>query len=201
VAFVPYARPSGLSHDEYTRRARQKFEQIGLELRGIHEHEDPAEAIKSASAIFIGGGNTFLLLGDMYENGIVQAVRDAVESGVSYMGTSAGSNVAGMTIGTTNDMPIVYPPSFDALSLVPFNINPHYIDPNPDSKHMGESRETRINEFHVLNDQPVVGLREGAWLHVVDDSMKLEGTGGARLFRPRKDPVEIASDTDVSHLL
>ena len=118
-----------------------------------------------------------------------------------YMGSSAGSNVAGLTIGTTNDMPIVHTPSFDALGLVPFNLNPHYLDPDPDSTHMGETRQTRIQEFHVQNPEPVIGLREGAWLRVVGPAMRLEGHSGARLFRHDGEPEELAAGSDLSDML
>jgi len=201
VLFVPYARPSGMSHDAYTAMAREKFEAIGLDLTGIHETPDPNAAVESAEALFIGGGNTFLLLRELYRVGVVDAIRARVRAGIPYIGTSAGSNVAGLTIGTTNDMPIVYPPSFDALSLVPFNINPHYLDPDPNSTHKGETRETRIKEFHVIHDQPVVGLREGAMLHVTDSSVKLQGSNGARLFLSRDEPAEFVTGDEMGFLL
>jgi len=183
ILFVPYARPGGMTHDEYTDIARARFGKIGIKLSGVHEHDDPIEAVKNAEAMFIGGGNTFVLIKGLYENNLVEIIRKKVSEGMPYIGTSAGSNVATKSVKTTNDMPIVYPPSFDALNLVPFNINPHYIDPNPDSKHMGETRETRIKEFHFYNNDYVVGLREGAMLHIADDKITLKGTTGARLFK------------------
>ena len=200
VLFVPYARPSGITYDEYTAKARARFVDIGIDLTGIHEARDARDAVNSAEALFTGGGNTFLLLRDLYRAEVLDAIRSRVAGGMPYIGTSAGSNVAGLTIGTTNDMPIVYPPSFDALGLVPFNINPHYLDPDPSSTHKGETRETRINEFHVLNAQPVVGLREGAMLRVSGDSMRLEGSTGARLFRAGRQAEEFAPGADMSFL-
>jgi len=201
VLFVPFASPSGISYDDYSRRARDRFAQMGLELSGIEAATDQRTAAETAEAIFIGGGNTFLLLRSLYEAKLLDILRERVASGVPYMGTSAGANVAGLTIGTTNDMPIVLPPTLDALGLVPFNINPHYIDPEPDSKHKGETRETRIKEFHVVNEQPVIGLREGAWLEIRDESMMLRGTAGARLFRRGREPAEFKTGDEMSFLL
>ena len=201
VLFVPYARPGGLSHDVYTTNARESFETMDLALTGIHEAPDPCAAVESAAALFIGGGNTFLLLRELYRIGVMDAIRTRVRSGMPYIGTSAGSNVAGLTIGTTSDMPIVYPPSFDALKLVPFNINPHYLDPDPNSTHKGETRETRIREFHVLHDQPVVGLREGAMLHIAGSSVKLLGSNGARLFLSHDQPAEFTTGDEMGFLL
>jgi len=201
VLFVPYARPSGISHSKYTELARDRFAKMGFELAGIQDAPDPRVAIQGAQSLFIGGGNTFLLLRDLYRADLLDVVRQQVAEGMPYIGTSAGSNVAGLSIRTTNDMPIVYPPSFDALGLVPFNINPHYLDPDPTSTHRGETRETRINEFHVLNEQPVVGLREGAWLRVEGDSVILEGSKGARLFRQGTEPEEFDTGTSLSFLL
>lgn len=201
VLFVPFARPSGLSHDAYTAKARERFAAMDRELTGLHEHADPVAAVEQAEAVFIGGGNTFVLLRELYQTGVMDAIRRRVRAGMPYMGTSAGSNVACKTMSTTNDMPIVYPPSFDALNLVPFNINPHYLDPLPGSTHMGETRETRIREFHHFNDPPVVGLREGAWLHVQGDVMTLEGARPARLFRKHEEPEEYAPGADLSFLL
>jgi dipeptidase E len=201
VLFVPYARPSGLSHDAYTAKARDRFAAMDVALGGIHEAGDPVAAVREAEALFIGGGNTFVLLRGLYEAGVIDAIRTRVADGMPYLGTSAGSNVACVTLGTTNDMPVVEPPHFAALGLVPFNINPHYLDPDPGSTHMGETRATRINEFHVFNDQPVVGLREGAMLHVDGDAMTLRGTSGARLFRKGQEPDEFAPGDDMSFLL
>jgi len=137
----------------------------------------------------------------MYDANLLDAVRIRVSDGMPYIGASAGSNLAGLTVGTTNDMPIVHPPSFDALGLVPFNINPHYLDPDPASTHKGETRETRIHEFHVFNSQPVVGLREGAWLHVTGDTMRVEGVAGARIFTRGREPTEAAPDASLDWLM
>ena len=178
ILFIPYARPSGISHDEYTERARTFFASIGK------------EAVNNAKAIFTGGGNTFLLVTKLYEQGLIEPLREAVNKGTPYMGTGAGSNIAGQSMQTTNDMPIIYPPSFQTLGIVPFNINPHYLDPDPNSKHKGETRETRINEFHVLNDTPVIGLREGSWLLIEKGELSLRGGLTARIFEQGKKPYE-----------
>ena len=201
VLFVPFARPGGVSNDDYTARTREAFEGAGLVLRGVHEHEDPAAAIRDAGGLFIGGGNTFLLLRELYRNGLLDPIRELAARGLPYMGSSAGSNIAGLTIGTTNDMPIVFPPSFDALGLVRLNINPHYLDPEPASTHMGETRETRIREFHVHNSQPVLGLREGAWLSVDGDAARIGGTRGARLFRKDAEPTELGPGTALEEMI
>lgn len=201
VLFIPYARPSGLTHDEYTTKASERFASMGIALEGVHEYTEPTTAVQQAQALFVGGGNTFVLLRQLYEANLVSAIRDRVTKGLPYIGTSAGSNVAGLTIGTTNDMPIVYPPSFDALALVPFNINPHYLDPDAHSTHKGETRETRINEFHIFNSQPVVGLREGAWLEVSDETATLRGQVGARLFRRGMPPEEYGPGERLDWLL
>ena len=200
VLFIPYARPSGISHDEYTKTVHVAFSKINKNVKGIHTYENPIEAIKKAQAIFIGGGNTFVLTNQLYKNDLINTLQAVVKNGIPYLGTSAGSNICGLTIKTTNDMPIVYPPSFNALAFVPFNINPHYLDPNKSSKHMGETRETRIKEFHNFNTQPVIGLREGSWLHVKDDSIILKGTLTARVFEYNKTPYEVPSGTALNHL-
>lgn len=200
ILFIPYARPGGMSYDDYTSVSREAFAQIGIGVKGIHEFDNPVRAVADAKGIFTGGGNTFLLLKTLYENQLIEPLRKAVKSGTPYMGSSAGSNITGLTVGTTNDMPIVYPPSFDALQLVPFNINPHYLDPDPNSKHQGETRETRINEFMNVNNQPVIGLREGSWLRIEGDKMELKGVLSARLFEKNKEPREVAPG-DVSFLL
>jgi len=190
ILFVPYARPSGITHDEYTQIARQFFNRVGKRVVGLHTFADPKKAIRQAKAIFTGGGNTFVLVNQLYGLEVMDVLREAVEKGTLYMGTSAGSNIAGQTMQTTNDMPIVYPPSFKTLGLVPFNINPHYLDPDPQSKHKGETRETRIKEFHVFNDTPVIGLREGSWLRVEDEKVSLKGDLTARIFLKGQEPYE-----------
>ena len=201
VVFVPFARPGGISHDGYTKIARERFAKMGFELSGVHETDDMKAAIHNADAIFIGGGNTFVLLSGLYQNDLIDTIRKEVATDKPYIGTSAGSNVAARSIMTTNDMPIMYPPSFEALNLVPFNINPHYLDPDLNSRHMGETRETRIKEFHVFNDVLVIGLREGALLHVTDNHMILKGSTGARLMHTGQDASEYKSDDDLSFLL
>lgn len=184
MLFVPYARPSGYSHDKYTSVARERFQQMGLALRGIHEFADPQAAIDEAQGVFIGGGNTFVLLRDLYAHELVSSLRRRIESGMPYMGTSAGSNVAGLSIGTSNDMPIVYPPSFEALGVVPFNLNPHFPHTPPDSTHHGETRDDRIGEFHVFNSQPVIALHEDGMLRISGSNVELTGQRHALLFRP-----------------
>ena len=200
IVFIPYARPGGISLDEYTAAPRKAFARIGLAVKGIHEYKDPAKAIREASGIFTGGGNTFLLLKTLYEYGLIEPLRKVLRNGTPYMGSSAGSNISGLTIGTSNDMPIVYPPSFDALQILPFNINPHYQDPDPNSTHQGETREMRINEFHFQNSQPVIGLREGSWLKMESGRLFLKGKLNARLFEQAKEAREI-SPGDISFLL
>ena len=189
VLFIPYALAD---KDGYAEKAREGFGRIDVAVDSIHDAEDPVRAVHEAESIFVGGGNTFRLLTRLYELDLLDPIRDRVASGMPFMGASAGTNVACVTIKTTNDMPIVYPPSFDALGFVPFNINCHYLDPVPDSSHMGETRELRIREFHEDNEQMVVGLREGAWLRVEGDRITLGGANGARVFRRGGEPEEIA---------
>jgi dipeptidase E len=164
---------------------------MGYELSSIHNAANPKDAIEETDAVFIGGGNTFRLLKALYDFDLLGPIRERVQNGMPYIGSSAGSNVAAPTIRTTNDMPIVEPPSFDALGLVSFQINPHYIDPDPNSKHMGETREERIVQFLEENDTPVVGLREGAMLRIEHGEIILRGSTGARIFRKESEPVEI----------
>ncbi|TAF10000.1 MAG: dipeptidase PepE [Flavobacteriia bacterium] len=200
LLFIPYARPSGISHDDYTKKVSEAFDKINISVKGIHEFENPVEAIENAEGIFIGGGNTFLLVSQLYKNNVIDALEKVVKNGTPYLGTSAGSNICGLTMNTTNDMPIVYPPSFRTLGFVSFNINPHYLDPIEGSTHMGETRETRINEFHHFNPQPVVGLREGSWLEVKGDSVKLKGTLTARIFKRNEKPIEVEPETELNDL-
>jgi dipeptidase E len=201
VLFVPFARPGGITHDGYTELVRTRLGEMGLGLLGLHECADPVAAVKEADGVFVGGGNTFVLLRALYDAELVEPLRERALAGMPYMGSSAGSNLAGLTIGTTNDMPVVEPGSFRALGLVPFNINPHYLDPDPGSTHMGETRETRIGEFHHFNTQPVLGLREGAMLRVKGSEARVLGSRGGRLFACQADPVEVEPDSDVSFLL
>jgi dipeptidase E len=200
ILFIPYARPSGISHNDYTTIAKKAFNKIDIQVKGIHEFENPEEAIKKAEGIFTGGGNTFVLISQLYKNNLITTLKETIQNGTPYLGTSAGSNICGLTVKTTNDMPIVYPPSFNALGLVPFNINPHYLDPDTNSTHMGETRETRIKEFHHYNTQPVIGLREGSWLHVNNNSITLKGKLSARVFEHNKTPYEIDSGTQLNQL-
>ncbi len=200
ILFIPYARPSGLSHAGYTQKVADAFAKINKTVKGIQDFENPVEAINQAQAIFIGGGNTFVLTYQLYKNKLIAPLQNAIKNGTPYLGTSAGSNVCGLSIKTTNDMPIVYPPSFNALAFVPFNINPHYLDPDASSKHMGETRETRINEFHHFNTPPVIGLREGSWLHVNGNSIILKGKLSARIFEYNKTPYETETGTELNHL-
>lgn len=191
IIFVPFARPGGISHDDYTAKARSFFETINIKVKGIHEFEDKTEALNQAKGYFTGGGNTFLLVKTLHEEGLMSVLKDNVTRGKAYLGCSAGSNIGGQNMKTTNDMPIVYPPSFDCMGLVPFNLNPHYLDPNPDLKHNGETRETRIMEFLTQNDLKVVGLREGNWIRRIKDTITVEGNELTRIFEKGKEPYEI----------
>jgi dipeptidase E len=200
LLFIPYARPSGISHGDYTAKVQLAFDKINIKVKGIHEFKNPIDAINNAKAIFTGGGNTFLLVKQLYDNKLISVLKNVVENGVPYLGTSAGSNITGLTVQNTNDMPIIYPPSFNALGFINFNLNPHYLDPDPNSKHMGETRETRINEFHTLNATPVLGLREGSWLEVSGNKIVLKGELNARLFQQHKKPIELPPNYDLSSL-
>lgn len=200
ILFIPYARPGGISHDNYTSIAEKAFLKIDKKIKGLHTYKNPEIAVKEAKGIFVGGGNTFVLTNMLYKNKIINTLKETIDNGIPYLGTSAGSNICGLTIKTTNDMPIVYPPSFEALKLVPFNINPHYLDPDTSSKHMGETRETRIKEFHNFNTPPVIGLREGSWLHVNKSSIILKGRLTARIFEVNKAPYEVEPNTELNTL-
>ncbi|MDR7209309.1 dipeptidase PepE [Flavobacterium piscis] len=200
ILFIPYARPGGISHDEYTQKVTQAFASINISVKGIHEFESAQDAIKNAEGIFTGGGNTFLLVTQLYKYNIMQTLSEAVKNGTPYLGTSAGSNICGLSMQTTNDMPIIYPPSFQTLGLIPFNLNPHYLDADNHSKHMGETREMRIEEFHAFNTIPVLGLREGSWLEVKGETTILKGDLSARLFQQRQTPVELPAESNLSNL-
>ena len=189
VLFVPFAL---VDRDKYASTAQGRFQKMGYELTSIHTAANPVHAIRETDAMFIGGGNTFRLLKALYEFDLLDVIRERVDAGMPYIGSSAGSNMACPTIRTTNDMPIVQPPSFNALGLVSFQINPHYLDPNPGSKHMGETREERIIQYLEENETPVVGLREGAMLRIENGETILRGSTGARIFRRGFDPLEVS---------
>mgnify|MGYP002623764738 CR=1 FL=1 len=205
LLFVPYAYPE---HDEYTRRVHNTLSPLGAIVTGAHTapsltYED---ITKSYDVVFCGGGNTFLLLSQLYERGLLGAIRKAVQNGVRYMGSSAGANVACPTIGTTNDMPIIEPKSHTALGLVPFNINPHYFDRPDGFKHMGESRFDRIREFVAFVKRPVLAMREGALLCVRDDQFYLRGISDGIVFgwesaKARVNTTVVTSGQDITRLL
>lgn len=198
LLFVPFALGD---ESAYGEKAVDRLGRMGIATAWADRTGDPPRQLADAGAVFVGGGNTFRLLDRLYTTGMLDAIRDAVRAGLPYVGTSAGSNVAGPTIKTTNDMPIVQPPSFDALGLVPFQINPHYVDRDPDSSHQAETREQRLLEFLEENATPVVALRETAWLRVEGAAVLLQGGAGARLYRRNEPPVEYPSPSRLDHLL
>lgn len=200
ILFVPFARPGGISHDEYTKTASKGLAFLHKKVVGLHEKTDMKQAIQEAQAIFTGGGNTFLLVTQLYKFDLIQELKKAIHSGTPYLGTSAGSNICGVSMMTTNDMPIIYPPSFETMEIVPFNLNVHYLDPDPTSTHKGETRETRIKEFQNLNTVPVVGLREGSWLEVSQKDIILKGPLEARIFIPGKKAYETATESSLKNL-
>ena len=200
LLFVPY---SLRDHDEYLRRMTERGLNGGYELEGVHRHADPRAAVRAAEGIYVGGGNTFRLLDTLYRLELLDAIRERVRAGVPYLGISAGSNLACPTIMTTNDMPIVSPPSFAALGLVPFQINPHYFA-GPTfiqtegglQEHFGETRDDRIREFHELNDAPVVGLWEGGILRCEGGRVTLVGAK-ARVFVKGREPVDVGPGAEI----
>ncbi len=197
IVFIPYARPSGITHAEYTSIAKKAFAKININVIGIHEFDDPKKVLENAKGIFVGGGNTFVLVKELYKQHIFDILKEQIEKGTPYLGTSAGSNICGPSMQTTNDMPIVMPSSFKTMAIIPFNINAHYLDPDPDSKHKGETRETRIKEFHHFNSIPVLGLREGSWLEVKDGTIILKGNLSARYFKRGEKPKELKVGTNL----
>ena len=200
ILFVPYARPSGISHLEYTEKAKNVFKILNLEIID-YTNEDLRESLEKCDGIFVGGGNTFLLLNKLYQYNLIDILKNKINSGIPYLGTSAGSNICGMTIGTTNDMPIIHVKSLEALGIIDFNINPHYLDPIDGFEHMGESRETRINEFHKFNDQFVIGLREGSYLQVEGDDIYLKGLKHAVIFKKENEKFEIESGFNLKNII
>lgn len=198
IAFIPYAAVR-FSYDDYEAMVAGAIE--GYEVSSIHRNADPVDSIHSADAIAVGGGNTFHLVHLLYESGLIQLIRERVADGVPFMGWSAGSNIACPTLRTTNDMPIIEPPSFRTLELIPFQINPHYLDAHPDG-HMGETREERLLEYLEVNPaMPVVGLREGSWLRREGERLDLFGERTMRLMRQGRPAEEIEPGSDLSFLL
>jgi dipeptidase E len=198
VLFVPFALHD---RDDYTAQARKRYQEMGYELDSVHQVADARAAIKQAEAIFIGGGNTFRLLTSLYQADLLLPIRARVNEGMPYIGSSAGAVVAAPTIKTTNDMPIVQPPTFDALGLIDFQINAHYLDPDPNSTHMGETRGVRIIQFLEENETPVVGLREGCMIRVEQGVHQLKGKTNARIFRRGLTPVEAQPGSAIDHLI
>jgi dipeptidase E len=198
VAFVPFALRDQAG---YTARARERFAEEGLEVVAVTADAAGVAAVDSADGVFIGGGNTFRLLDLLQRSGVFEAVRRRALAGMPYLGASAGTNVATPSLKTTNDMPIVQPARFEALALVPFQINPHYLDAEAGRTHMGETREERIREFHEENDAPVIGLREGSWLEIAGPQGWLRGPRPARLFRRGQPGVELPPGAPLSDLL
>ena len=198
VLFVPFALANG---DAYAAQARARFAALGFGLDSLHEATDKRQAVSQSESIFIGGGNTFRLLKGLYDFDLLQPIRERVAGGMPYIGSSAGSNVAAPTIRTTNDMPIVEPPSFAALGLVNFQINPHYLDPDPSSRHMGETREERLLQFLEENATPVIGLREGAMIRIEQGEMLLKGSTGARIFRHGQAPLDVLPGVELNDYL
>lgn len=198
LVFVPFALRDC---EGYGSKVRARLAAIGIEVKTLTADEAGRRFANEADAIFTGGGNTFRLLKTLQDSGLLSILRQRAFAGVPYLGSSAGTNIAAPTIRTTNDMPIVQPASFEALGLVPFQINPHYLDADPSSTHMGETREQRIKEFHEENATPVVGLREGAWIRVEDDRASLGGSRGGRIFRCDAEPEERATGASLADLL
>ena len=198
IAFVPFAV---YERGKYAAQARARFHRMGCELVSLHDVSNPRREIVEADAIFVGGGNTFRLLKALYDFDLLDPIGRAVEGGLLYIGSSAGAIVAGPSLRTTKDMPVVQPPCFAALGLVDFQISPHYLDPDPHSTHMGETQEERILQFLEENEAAVVGLREGAMLRVEDEKVTLKGSAGARLFRRGEEPVEISPIAELAGLL
>ena len=198
VLFFPFALHD---RDGYAAKARKRFGAMGYTVESVHAVENAQEAISRTDAFFIGGGNTFRLLKALQDLDLIEPVRRRVREGVPYIGSSAGSNVAGPTIKTTKDMPIVQPRSFDAIGLVPFQISPHFQDPDANSRHMGETQEERITQFLEENGTPVLGMREGAWVVAEAGTVVLHGSNGARIFRRGHEPVEAKTGDAITALV
>ncbi len=202
LLFIPYARPGGMTHDAYTDVARRFFKKLNIKVKGIHEDNNSKDAIEKAQAVFTGGGNTFLLVKELYDRNLFPVLRQRILEGMPYLGTSAGSNITGQTMQTTNDMPIVKVPDYQTLGIFPFNINPHYLDPAPGLlKHMGETRDTRLKEYLHFNTIPVIALREGSYIHAIAGKWLLKGKLPARIYFSLDDIREVENGTDLKTLL
>jgi dipeptidase E len=198
--FIPYAAVT-FSFDQYVEKVQEKFMEIGHRIVGIHICKDPVAAVHEADAIIVGGGNTWQLVRMLHNFHLITPVRDKVLAGTPYVGWSAGANVACPTLCTTNDMPIIDPLGFNTFHLVPFQINPHYLDVNPEG-HAGETREQRIQEFLEINPGvTVVGLREGTMLRRENNVLRIIGSLTARIFKNGKIPAELGESDDLSFLL
>ena len=198
IAFIPFAL---YDRNRYFTQVSSRLSRIGLQVTSVHDISNARRVVREADAIFVGGGNTFRLLKGLHEWNLIESIRERVNAGVPYIGSSAGSIVAGPSLKTTKDMPVVQPPSFDALGLVPFQVSPHFLDPDPSSTHMGETQEERINQFLEENEAPVLGLREGSFVRIREEKTTLLGPNTARIFRRGHEPVEAPSGSDLAQLL
>jgi dipeptidase E len=201
LLFIPYARPGGVSFSEYTEKVKNAFQKTNITIKGIHEYTNPAEALDNSEAVFTGGGNTFVLVKTLHDLDLMNLLRKKIYAGTFYLGTSAGSNICGLNMRTTNDMPIVMPSDFKTTGAVGYNINAHYQDPDPTSTHMGETREERIKEFHCYNNLPVVGLREGSYVRVQENKEILCGSHTARIFQQNRTAIEVPSGYNFAELI
>jgi dipeptidase E len=200
LIFIPYARPGGISHENYTAKVIESLSPHGINVKGLHEFQDPVNALKEGRAIFTGGGNTFVLVKKLHDLKLMPVLRKSIYNGTFYMGTSAGSNICGINMSNTNDMPIVMPTSFKTTGAIGYNINAHYLDSVPDQPHMGETREQRIKEFHTFSSIPVVGLREGSYIRVKGNDEILCGDHSARIFRNNRSAIEWNTGTNLNNL-
>ena len=200
ILFIPFARPSGLTHLAYTKKVQDQFKKVNLSVVDYSKDNDFLQKLEKSDGLFIGGGNTFLLLHQLNKLKLIEKIREKILSGTPYLGTSAGTNICGISIGTTNDMPIVEIESRQSLQILPFNINPHFYEKNNDSEHMGESRETRIQEFLIYNKQPVIGLKEGSFLKINQENIILEGKESAIIFERNQKPYAINSGFNLKKL-
>ncbi len=205
ITFIPFAAVAEKENLEaiwnrYAEAPRRAFAPHNIEIESLNNFENKKECLESAEAIFIGGGNTHHLLFWLRKYDLIETIRDEMLAGKPMLGSSAGTNIFCPTICTTNDMPIISNPTFDAINAVPFQINPHYLDPDPNSEHRGETREQRIQEYLKVNKRKVLGLREGAWIEIDDQQILLKGLTGARLFNKSSEPMEFLPKPEGTNL-